>query len=200
MAILESQGALYAAPFSKARDDQLREQLEDAFEALIGFGIVSGGRIVDNGGASVYLESGTIFFYNGVLYTLGSNVVYNGSADANLNTIWGRLVKTAASQSGDASRLLLSTYAVSLTSNTTDIAPGADYKRMAFVRVESMDITGINNAPPGKTVRLTDPLRSGKNTVAATGASVIESDEAQVILGPATIGGAWGVYGKAIVI
>lgn len=202
MALLEMQGGSHGYFYSLERDNEFHEQLEDYFNALFGYGVVAGGTVEDNGGISVLVPEGFQLAYGGLLFVLDDDQVYNGLANNALNTLWGRAKKTQASQSDQTE---LSTYVLELTSNTSDAEPAvaagtAHWSRLAKVLTASGDIVTMMQGPPGKNLRLTDPLRAGRNTIGAGEVSIVEANESLLVAGPLTVSGVLWVHGKVTVI
>lgn len=208
VSLLDEQGVLYAAPYSKARDDRLRLQLTQSSDALEGWGVVSGASVIAGVGLSVTIEDGLVLYYGGVLFTLTADRAVS-LADDTLNTIWVRPYKTAASQSGDASRLLTATYDMTspngIVANTTDAEPTvasgtARWTRLAKVRTASGAVTYILNAVLVRNLRRMDPLRRGQTTIDAGEAAVIDAGESIVIPGPLTNNGQIANYGRLAIL
>jgi hypothetical protein len=199
----EEQGEETQVPWAKARDDQRGFQIEDALAAALGYGVVSGGEIQDEGGLAVSLAAGTVLLYGYVRHEVAEDVPYNDAANGATNTIWGRIVRTTPVQN-EASRTVASTWDVELAHTTDDSEPAEDggmpWIRLAFVTTAGADIVGRHQGPPGKNVRLLDPIRAGRTTIAADEVSIVEANESLLVPGPLTINGVLWVHGKVTVL
>jgi hypothetical protein len=180
---------------STARTNQALDQLESFLLAALGSGVVSGGLVTTNGGLSIKVASGTVFAAQGVTLTLGADAVYNGCADNTVNTLWGRILRTAADPTHPAD---LDTYVLSLTSNTTDVTPGADYFRLAKITTLGGAAVHFQNACLGKFIKLLEPWRlNRKRDLAAGDQQYVGAGEQFRWRGPVTLAAGSELYIEA---
>ena len=151
MSTLARQGALTGKPYSLARDNQLRSQIEAAFTLGLGLGVVSGGRCVKTTGFSAQIAAGTVFWAEGVSLTLASAQTYTAAVIDRSATapiyIYAQILRTAASQSVAAN---LDTYTLDITYNTTGAAPSDAHFLIATHTTDGVGILTIDDAPQGK--------------------------------------------------
>lgn len=171
-------------PVSTARTDQGLNQIEAFLLAVLGSGVASGGVVSSNSGLSVKVASGTVFAAQGVLLTLAADAIYNGCADDTLNTLWGRILRTAADPTHPAD---LDTYTLDLTSNTTDVTPGSDYFRLAKILMSGGALISIENACLGKQPRLLAPWGQQRRDLAAGEYQYVGAGEQWRWRGPLTL-------------
>lgn len=185
-------------PASVTRLLQQAGQLEASFVALLGSGVVSGARVVDNGGLSVYVEStGTEFFHEGVLLTLASDQVFNGIFDDATTTVWGRVLRTAANPNNPADS---DTYSLELDSTDDDSSPGTGFFRLAYVPAASGDIITVIDAADGKRVPVAQEWRTNKDAIAAGESLYVPSGEHALLLGPISVAGTLAVAGRVAIL
>lgn len=134
-------------PRSLTRDNQLRGQLETSLDALLGQGVVSGGVVSHTSGLSVEVAAGSVFFSRGVTLTLGAAQSYTALVANQTAYLWGKLTRTAATVTSPTAS---DTYALSLSHNTTGVAPDAYSFCLASIDTSATTVLSIDNAPPGK--------------------------------------------------
>src|SRR5687767_8619757 len=116
---------------SLTRLNQLTDQLEAGFDAIHGKGVISGGYVNRTGNFAVSVEStGTILYAYGKTLTLASDAAYSSIPDHATVYLWGKITRTAADPTVPTAE---DTYALSLTHNTTGVAPSADHFQLTGV-------------------------------------------------------------------
>jgi hypothetical protein len=173
MATLPRQGSATGQYWSLARDSQLRDELEAAFLALHGVGIVAGGQVTKTGALEVTLEANTGFAAEGKVHLETDALLRSGFADGTAY-LYGLVTRTAADQSDQAA---LDTYAAALTHNDTGVAPSAQHVPLAILTITAGDITAIDNDPPGKWLRFGS--QRGWRSVSAAGSGTLTLTAAQ---------------------
>lgn len=178
--------------WSLARDTQLRDELEDGLDAVLGRGVIAGGEVTKTAALSVAVAAGTQFFSHGLRLTLASAAAYPSVPNSPSVTLWGRILRTAPDYTQVST---LATYALELNHTTDGSTPaGEGWFKVAVIRVSAGSITSIDQAPPGKFVRATAPLPAGKLSVAAGETAEIPSGYG-VVLPKITVAGTLRING-----
>lgn len=163
MSVLARQGTGTVRPWSLTRDNQVRDQLEAGLGGIAAAGVAAGGEVTRTTGFGLEIASGTTFWAYGMLHTLSVAQAYTANSPSATVYVWGKITRTAANQANPADS---DTYALTVTHNTTGVAPTSEYFPLAILTTDGSGITAINSAPPGKYVRvLQAPLRGQQDVV-----------------------------------
>lgn len=140
-----------AGYYSRARSNELRDQLDALADALGWNGVVSGLEVVDNGGVSVSIAAGSLLS-NGVLHEETTATTYNGLPSDGTSTLFLRAARTANPDPLD--QTTLDTYDLETDDNTTGLLPAEDvgwFPRAVVVTSggDILSITHLNATPPG---------------------------------------------------
>lgn len=190
---LPRQGASVNQRYSLVRSNDMAAVIGGGMEVLFGQGVVSGCNLFDNTGLSMKIPSGARFWLAGAAMSLSADQVFNGCADNATNTVWATIARTPASQSlPNAS----DTWALSVTSNTTDTAPDAWHFRLAKVTTKSGKITAIQNSLAGKFVPVADLLRDGATLIPAGEGAYVPVNRSRVLAGSLVVNGCVAVDGR----
>ncbi len=157
-------GNSLSAAWSIAADNQLREQLEAGFQALVGAGVLAGGGVSQTGAFAVELAAGTTLFTEGVALTLGSAIPRTGLNASATNYLWGLLTRTARDRSVAAA---VDAFSFVLTHNATGIAPNPLSIPLSVIVCDGSGITSITD-PAGKYLSL---MRHGRLVRSVAGGS-----------------------------
>lgn len=201
MATLPRQGASSSQPWSLTRDSQARTELETALNALLGVGVLSGGKVTKTAAFSVEVASGTVLFAEGVSLTLSAAAAHTVAGSPTIY-LWGTITRTAATQSSPTAS---DTYALTLSHNTTGTAPSSLHFPLATITADAGGISSIDNAPAGKYVRALPnlgrqrlTLSGGTTTLTAaqyrSGILEFAGGGANTVVLPTEAGRRWIVY------
>jgi hypothetical protein len=198
---LPANGATTAGYFSPTRDDQLRDELEDAWDSSLGRGVVSGGGVTKTAAFSVQVASGTVIVAYGVKLTLASAQTYSSIPASNTSYLWGKVTRTPAVYTGSGATLNTDSYALTLTHNTTGVEPAGPpgYVLLAVVTADGSGITSIEEWPVGKWLDSANMVQSAPDTIASGSVGVVESGRQLFINEEMTVRGELVVRGQVIV-
>jgi hypothetical protein len=143
---LARQRTSYADSYSLERDTQLRTQLEDYLNQIIGPGVLSGDTVTTPAAFTVRVASGAKFFAEGYVFTLAANADYSSIPASQTSYLWGVITRTAAPASP---RTGLDTYALTLTHTLTETPPSDAHFMIRQVVADGAGITAVNT-PAGR--------------------------------------------------